>query len=232
MSGSVKVPADWFERDDVDAVGAEVAMFHLAALAYSARQLTDGAISRRQAHRLWADDDLGRATIALESVGWWEPVEDGWQIQDWNTFILSGAEVDKIREEWRTRQERKRRHDRGDHSMCDRCWWIRAHKDEMSRSESPRESRRESLRESRPSDPNRTEPKVRGSEAGDEAGPDGYADPSGPPADGTPFVTFMRAPKQLQAAAQAAARAELGPDADPAAVIKRAAELLANGEVH
>lgn len=179
MSGSVQIPVDWFDRDDVEAIGAGAVLLHLSALAYSARQLTDGTVPRRQLRRLWDADDVGQAVSVLEKVGWWEPVDDGWVIRDWHDFILSASEVDKIRSDQRTRGERHRRHKRGDHSMCDYCWAIRSeaasrrdeHRDEH------RDSHHQSPRESRP--PNRTSPKVRGEEA---TGPAAFDGPAVPPA--------------------------------------------------
>jgi hypothetical protein len=235
VSGSVKVPGEWFERDDVEAIGAEAAMLHLSALAFSARQLTDGRISNRQLRRLWPTEEaVHKVVTTLVEAGWWEPVDDGWQIAEWHDFILSSDEVAKVRSSWRDRKERQRRHERDDHSMCDRCAAVR----NKSRSESRRDTSSDSRVESRPSEPNRTEPKERGSERGAVAAV--YDGPAAPPADEEPAPTdppsdasamrnFLRLPEAMKAAAMGKARAELGDDATDGAVLARA--VVVAGEV-
>lgn len=125
MSGWVKVSAEWFESDEVEDVGADVAMLHLSALAYSARQMTDGRIPRRQLRRLWPVDDLDQAVRVLVDAGWWEAIGDGYAISTWRDHLLSADEVERKRASNRERQERFRRHKAGDHSMCQRCTAVR-----------------------------------------------------------------------------------------------------------
>lgn len=161
MSGSVKVPAEWFERDDVEQVGADAAMLHLSALAYAARHLTNGHIPARKLRRLWPTD-VDSAVEALTTAGWWEAAEDGFLIADWHTFILSSDEVDHIRRQTRERVERHRRHKAGDHSMCDRCSFVRRGNG-VSNGVSNGVG-------NAPSEPNRTEPTLREVRRGEEVG--------------------------------------------------------------
>ena len=232
MSGSVKVPAEWFARDDVEELGPEAAMLHLSALAHSAQQLTNGRISNRQLRRLYpTSEPVHKVVDTLVEAGWWEPVDDGWQIVDWHDFILSDTEVDKIRADQRTRSERYRRHKRGDHTMCDRCSAIR-NSGGASRRDEHRDERRESPRESRP--PNRTEPKVRGSEVGageaDSAGLASLPEIDTPPAaDASAMRAFLRASEPVKAAALAKARGELGEDSTEGARLARAAQIIGEG---
>lgn len=166
MSGWVKVPAEWFERDDVEQLGAEVVMLHLSALAYSARQLTNGVVSRRQLRRLWPVDDLDAAADRLVSAGFWQATDDGFLIVDWRTFILAADEVASIREQSRITTERHRRHKADDHSMCDRCSAVRAGRNGVRDA-----SRDASVTTSVTPPPNRTEPnRPLGREGGSEVG--------------------------------------------------------------
>ena len=231
MSGSVKVPGEWFERDDVEAVGAEAAMLHLSALGYSARHLTNGMIANRQLRRLWPTEEaVHKVVTTLVEAGWWEPVDDGWLILDWHTFILDASEVERLRAKNREYVERHRRHKRGDHSMCERCSAVR-HGASKGMSKGLTQDLSKGLSKG---DPNRTEPKVRGEEDGaGEAVSAGLASlpeietPAAPPsAEYAAMRRFLGTPKAKQAEAKATARAELGDDADDGAILARAVEII------
>lgn len=125
MTGWLKLPEEWFDRSDVEGLPAEVLLFHMSALAASCRHMTDGFIARRTLRHLWEVADVAAAVAALVDADWWRPADDGWQIGDWNEFILAKSEVEHRRQQSRESTERNRRHGRGDHSMCTRCAFVR-----------------------------------------------------------------------------------------------------------
>lgn len=121
----VKVSDDWFEEPHVEDIGAGAAMLHLSALAYSARHGTDGVVPTRALRRLYPVDDADQVIATLIDAGMWTSISSGYQLVDWAAHILSADEVTQIREQNRVRQERLRRHNKGDHSMCSSCWYVR-----------------------------------------------------------------------------------------------------------
>lgn len=125
MSGWVKVPADWFGDDGTEDRSAEAIVLHLSALADCARHLRDGRVPVRVLRRLWPVSNLSEVVRELADAGWWAEAADGWEIVDWQTFILPADEVEKKREDNRVRTERWRRHQAGDHSMCERCQFVK-----------------------------------------------------------------------------------------------------------
>jgi len=162
MSGWVKVPAEWCERDGVEQLGAEGLALYLSALAYSARQLTNGRVPRRALRKLWPVDDLNAALDRLVTLGFWQAIDDEFLIVDWRTFLLASDEVEKRREQTRVSSERYRRHQAGDHSMCERCHAVK-------RGDPSRDGSRHASVTS--SEPNRTEPnRPLGREGGSEVG--------------------------------------------------------------
>lgn len=154
MSGWIKLPEEWPEDERVEELGSDAAMLHLSALGNSARHLTNGRVPRRALRRLWPVEDIEAAVAKLVDLEFWKPDDDGgYEIVDWPKYLLSSDEIEKRREVDRIRQTRKRRHDAGDHSMCDRCSYVR---------NNPRTSRDTSRDVTPPepylSDPNRTDP--------------------------------------------------------------------------
>lgn len=127
MSGWVKTHEDWYGEDRIEQLGSHAAMLHLSALAHSSRYLKDGQIPRSALRKLWPVADVDEAIHRLIDAGLWEATEDGYFIRDWKTHILAADEVEHRRDQDRARQQRKRRHDAGDHSMCDRCSYVKAH---------------------------------------------------------------------------------------------------------
>lgn len=168
MAGSVKVDASWFERDDIEQLGAGAAIFLLSALAYSARNLTDGEIPRRQVRRLWAVDDIEGTVAALVAAGQLEDRGEVLHLLHWRDFILAASEVVTIREQTRVRTERHRRHSKGDHSMCDRCSAVR-NGVTNGVSNTPSEPNR--------AEPSRAEPQGEGSRSAAGTDPDGAGAP-------------------------------------------------------
>src|SRR4051794_17839259 len=98
MTGWVKISEEWFEHESTEALPADVAMIHLSALGYCARHNTDGRVPENAVHRLWQADDPQAAIQHLVTSGLWFPLSSGgWQIREWETFILSAHEVDRRR---------------------------------------------------------------------------------------------------------------------------------------
>lgn len=125
MSAWIKIPSSWPEEDDVEDLGSDLAMFHISALAYSGRSLTDGQIPAKALRKLWPIDDPKAAADALVEAGLWTANDAGYEINDWRVHLLTADEINAKREQSRISTERHRRHKGGDHSMCDRCEWVR-----------------------------------------------------------------------------------------------------------
>lgn len=176
MSGWVKIPETWFDEESVERMPADVVLVHLSALAYSGRQLLNGRVPRQAVRKLWPAPDLEGAIQQLVTEGHWVPTAVGWQIRDWRTFLLSAEEIEHKRQTSRESSERYRRHQAGDHSLCERCAWVKAR--DKSRQLSGDTSSDESV--TLP-EPNRSEPKGRrrgegGATAPADAGPSAPSD--------------------------------------------------------
>lgn len=170
ISGWVKIHESWAEADRVERLGSDAVMLHLSALGYSARHLTDGAVPARALRRLWPVEDPTEAIDRLVSSGFWESADDGYLIVDWREHILASDEVEKRRDQSKVTSERYRRHRAGDHSMCDRCEYVRKH------GKSPRDAVTDDMSDgvtdasvTRP-EPNRTDPTRREGRYGEESG--------------------------------------------------------------
>ena len=119
MSGpSVKIPADWLDSDQIEDLGADAVLLMLTALAHSARQTSEGVVPRRQLRKLWPVADIDGAIAALVAAGEVEDRGADLYFVKWGEFLLSAEEVDRIKEQNRIRDERRRRHNKGDHAMC------------------------------------------------------------------------------------------------------------------
>lgn len=169
---SVKVAAEWLLSEEAEDLGPAALALLLSALAYSATHTTDGVLARRALRKLWLVDDLESAVDTLVSAGELEDRGDVLVVVRWHDFILSRDEVDQIKAGNRERDERRRRCQRGDHSMCKSCRAVRDSQREP-RHEPQRDSRDESRvthgHPTRPaptrSDPTPREGRERGAEA-------------------------------------------------------------------
>ena len=74
-----KISDDFYDRPDLDAVGAAGALLYVEALVYANRHLTDGVIKRLSFSRIKAEQAEAVAA-ALVKVGLWETVPGGWVI--------------------------------------------------------------------------------------------------------------------------------------------------------
>lgn len=126
MSGWVKIPDSWLESDEVERLGSEAVMLHLSALSYSCRHGTDGKIPDSALRRLWPVSDLETVIKVLAEAGEWQRTDVGWFLPDWQLHLLSRQEVEHRRQVSRETSERYRRHKAGDHSLCERCSFVRA----------------------------------------------------------------------------------------------------------
>jgi hypothetical protein len=116
---------DWFEDPLVEEIGADAAMLHLSGLAYCARHLTNGHLPTRALRHLYPVADLDASVKTLVDGERWQPTDGGFFLVEWRDHILAADRVERIREQSRVTSERYRRHKDGDHSMCDRCRYIR-----------------------------------------------------------------------------------------------------------
>lgn len=119
MSGpSVKVLVEWLDNSKTERIGADAVLLLFTALGHSARQTSNGVVERDQLRKLWPVADIDDAVNRLIKAGQVEERGDDLYLVNWRDFILEADEVDRIKEMSRTRDERRRRHNRGDHSMC------------------------------------------------------------------------------------------------------------------
>lgn len=125
----VKLSDNYPEDPRFEDVGPLGFALHTAAICFCSRNLTDGQITRGQARRLLDLDDPGTVMDALVAVGLWKPGEDGkaYGLTDYLEHQPSRAEVESKRAESAKTTERSKRHNKGDHSLCDpdRCWVLK-----------------------------------------------------------------------------------------------------------
>ena len=88
---------------------------------------TDGHLPTRGLTRLYPVNDLDAAVTKLVTAEKWKPTDSGYLIVDWEGPILPADRVKRMQEQSRVTSERHRRHEANDHSMCERCWYIRKH---------------------------------------------------------------------------------------------------------
>ncbi|GAB3092311.1 hypothetical protein [Isoptericola nanjingensis] len=112
------------DRPDLLGVGRSARLLHVEALVWSNRLLTDGAVPSGALPRLTDSPDPKVDVAELVAAGVWEVTEAGYQL-DWSDQETA-AEVESRREQNRARDERRRLHNKGDHSKCDpnRCWVL------------------------------------------------------------------------------------------------------------
>jgi hypothetical protein len=160
---------------------------HIDALVWSNRRLLDGRIPKKDLPRFAFSLDAEAAMKELETAGWWNDDGDAWELAHHPEWQQSRKTVEQLREEARERQERSRRHKRGDHSMCIRGRFcpdgavtpVTRDKPSAERAQDPaslsRDVTRDQRRESHQPDPTRPVPKDKG--RGGDGAVNGDADP-------------------------------------------------------
>jgi len=96
------------ERAEVAQIGAHAAWLNVCAWAYCNRQLTDGFVPAGVAGRLADVPKVAAQIAALVAVGWWMPVEGGYEIVGYLRYQKSAAEIRAKRENDRRRQAKSR----------------------------------------------------------------------------------------------------------------------------
>ena len=112
----IRVDADFWDHPKAIAAGPDGRSLYLCALAWSRKQLTDGAVQAVVLPSLAFKTGLPieaaqTAADRLVEVGMWERTADGWQIHDYAEHQLTKADVDRQRAQWRKRQSDKRARD-------------------------------------------------------------------------------------------------------------------------
>ncbi len=112
----IRVDADFWDHPKAIAAGPDGRSLYLCALAWSRKQLTDGAVQAVVLPSLAFKTGLPieaaqTAADRLVEVGMWERTADGWQIHDYAEHQLTKADVDRQRAHWRKRQSDKRARD-------------------------------------------------------------------------------------------------------------------------
>lgn len=115
---------DFTRRPNVLALSDAAFRAHIEAMVWANGQLQNGQIPRAAIRRIVSAEDITAVTTELVGAGLWEPLEDGYAL-DW-TDQESAERVNERRALNRVRDERRRMHNKGDHSMCDpvRCWAL------------------------------------------------------------------------------------------------------------
>lgn len=108
---------DEFPDDAADLTDAAVRT-HIEAWAWSARRLLDLRIPKRDLRRFAFSADADTAAKELIEAGWW--VDDGntWHLAYRPEWQRTRAQEDHRKAQNAEAQQRKRRHDIGDHSTC------------------------------------------------------------------------------------------------------------------
>ncbi|HWI42001.1 MAG TPA: hypothetical protein VNS81_00170 [Nocardioides sp.] len=190
MSGpSVKVSADWLDSDHIEDLGADAVLLMLTALAHSARQTSEGIVPRRQLRKLWPVASLEDTIVRLVDVGEVEEREGDLYFVNWREFLLSADEVSRIKEQNRTRDERRRRHNKGDHSMCQPKYCHRAREESEALTRESHVGPRVSHADPILTDPDRSDP-TEGRGSGGRRKPDGQQ--SAPGSAAPPAATAAR----------------------------------------
>jgi hypothetical protein len=112
---------DFADRPEVAALGDGAFRAHVEAIIWSNRLTTDGTIPRGSLRRILTAAEVDSVTTELVDAGLWTVAGDDVQL-DWSEQEPA-SRVAARRDEWRTRDERPRRHNSGDHGGCDpkRC---------------------------------------------------------------------------------------------------------------
>lgn len=103
----VKLSDTFAEDPRLEEAGPEALAVHVAGLCYCARQLTNGRIPLRAAHRLWSVDDVEAALSALVRVGLWRRLPDGaFEVAD---YLENQPSADTVRQQQALKRERQQR---------------------------------------------------------------------------------------------------------------------------
>lgn len=113
-----KIDDSMFDRPSMLTLDRGIRLVHMEALAWCCKHLTDGLVPRHALRRLTDEPDIDAAAAALVAVGVWREVDAGWELVDFHDDQLSADEVRDRQERARLRQERRRKHVDGDHSLC------------------------------------------------------------------------------------------------------------------
>jgi hypothetical protein len=112
---------DFTDRPDVLRLSRSARLLHVEALVYCNRHLTDGLLPDHALTRITDAPDLMGDVAELADAGLWSRTDGGWSV-DWSQQETAEA-VERRRDDNRVRQqrhnERKRRHARDDHTMCE-----------------------------------------------------------------------------------------------------------------
>lgn len=173
-------------------------LLHLEALSWSNRHAADGVIPRAALTLITDEPETSTMVVALIKAGAWVTTDTGWRLVWLLDDQPTAEEQEQERAKWRERKERNRRHQRGDHALCDpfRCRVL------LSRRDSTRESRGDSTRESRPpdsdtdSDPTRPQSGTE-EESRDDQQPEGRSSGSGRGGGGTGLVPTTPRAEQI-----------------------------------
>lgn len=145
---------------------------HVEALIWTMLREGNDVVSARDIRRFAESPDSAEAVNELVRGGFWEQLDDGFRVMHHREHQPTPEEIAARRAKDAKRQERRRRHLSGDHSMC-KPEWCPALK-------SQGESQSESQSESRPSRPDPSRPVGREGEGVDRSG---AGAPSGHPED-------------------------------------------------
>jgi hypothetical protein len=154
------LPDEFADRPGILALSDAAFRANIEATVWSNKQLTDGRVprERRALRRILSVDDIDAAVNELVKASVWTESDDDYQV-DWS-HQETKEKVTEKKAQNRLRDERRRRHNRGDHTLCDpqRCWHLLAHPDltpGLTRETQP-ESTRDTPRDSRPPTPTPT----------------------------------------------------------------------------
>jgi hypothetical protein len=112
---------DFNTRPPLLMVPRSARLLHVEALVYCNQHLTNGLLPKGALRRITDAEEPELEAKLLVEVGEWIDVDTGWQL-DWSE--QDDADEVKARQDYRAAtqkryRERKAKHDRGDHSMCD-----------------------------------------------------------------------------------------------------------------
>ena len=92
---------------------------YVEAIVWCCKHETDGRIPRHVLGRITDEPEPYDAAGQLVAAGLWIATDDGYEITDFLVNQRSAEEVEVSRANSRARQERHRRHQNRDHSLCD-----------------------------------------------------------------------------------------------------------------
>src|SRR4051812_32598540 len=105
----VKLDVDYWRNPKARAAGRTGRALHLASIAYSGSQLTDGVVARSSLSQVLQDAEVPRSAVErVVSAGLWLPVGDDFIIHDFVEMNGSREEVLARIEAERKRKERWR----------------------------------------------------------------------------------------------------------------------------